>query len=47
MGSRVFRPSPLPAHKPAWAWVHLTFGLFCRMLVEVSSRNRGSGNVMN
>ena len=28
MESRVFRPSPLPAHKPAWAWVHLTFGLY-------------------
>ena len=32
MESRVFRPSPLPAHKPAWAWVHLVST--CPMLVE-------------
>ena len=75
--SSVFRLSPLPAHKPVWAWGTLVMGcmsqayldrlsplassqtgmgsgyswsLYPNSLVDVSSRNRGSGtlsNVMN
>ena len=43
-----FDRAPSPAHKPVWAWG--TFGFYIPiswLLVNVSSRNKGSGTLTN